>query len=278
MLAFKIVRFTRPVTALLRGFLPDSLRRRLRGRHHSIEFRFIQHPLEGLGLGLHKLFGGNYLGWYAKRQDSHLKDRYEHWDDIPADYQAWLDGGREDLAVLKHFGLEPRHSLLDYGCGHGLGAKFFVEYLDPGRLVANDASAERLRIVKLQLERRGLDGKNARLICNEDNTLDWLQGRKFDFIWCYAVLEHVPPEDNEQIFGNFRKAMHGGSVCLFSYLPDLAPRESSHLSVKDWAHSFARYAALAGKYGCTVRDETPALNRLGRNSPPIGLIRMQLKP
>lgn len=275
-----VINWVRPVTSRLVRLLPGGLRQSLRGEHHSIEYRFLYNPLEQLSLRLHRVFGGTYLSWYAQRLDGHVKDRFAEgeWSRESPEYRAWLQTGGEDLAVCRHFGLKPEHSLFEFGTGHGLASKFFIEYLNPGNFVGNDSSGERLRIARLLLKEYGVGDKKTDLIHNADNSMDWLNGRKFDFIWCFAVFVHVPPEDVEEIITNFRKAMTENTICLFSYTEKVGVEGVDQLNVKDWHHGFAFFEQIAEKIGCEVTNETAVLNKLGRFSPPNCLVKMTLKP
>jgi cyclopropane fatty-acyl-phospholipid synthase-like methyltransferase len=173
--------------------------------------------------------------------------------------------------------MQPHHTLFEFGTGHGLASKFFIEYLEPAHFAGNDASAERLRIARMLFDRRNLSSKRPDLILNDDNSLDWLDGRKFDYVWSYAVFVHVPPEDVEEIMKNFRKAMHKDTICLFSYTGAPGVDMVEQLNVKDWHHGFPFFQKIAAKYGCEVTEETAVLNRIGRHSPPNRLIKMTLK-
>jgi len=129
--------------------------------------------------------------------------------------------GAIDLDTIKKLGLQPENSLLDFGCGFMRSGNHFIHYLDEGNYSANDASGERIAYGKTVtadiLGKEAFEQKDPHFYVNEDNSFDWLNGKKFDFIWSCSVLAHMPQADIECLFDSIKKAMHEKSVFLFTY-------------------------------------------------------------
>ena len=127
-----------------------------------------------------------------------------------------ISSGKFDLNLLQKLGLKKNNTLFEFGVGYLRSSKHFVEYLNSEKFYGNDASSERIK--------RGeelfpiIKKKKATLITSKDNTLSWLKGKKFDFIYSYAVFCHMPVDDIKETFKNiYKKAMHKESKFIFSY-------------------------------------------------------------
>ena len=212
-------------------------------------------------LWLYRLSGRSYLRWYADTLDGWVESRDPAF---LARKRAVLEtSGVEDLELLKSFGMRRDSTLHEFGCGQLRSALHFAEFLDPGKFSANDASKGRIDL-GLDLFGDRLNPRNPKLIVNFDNSFDWLGGRKFDFLWCHAVVGHMPAEDVATTIGNVRKAMHAGSIFLFTHdeprlqIPDTAD-EIVRVDARNWLQSFAYFQKLADKYGMVIEDVSSAL-------------------
>ena len=148
--------------------------------------------------------------------------------------------------------------ILDYGAGHLRSGRWFMEYLDAGNYMGNDASAERLDIGR-EWFAEVLTQKQGKIIVNPDNSFDWVGDRQFDFIWCNAVFSHMPEPDVEDVICNVRKAMHAESVFLFTHnFPATAPSNPEWLVIEEdarnYAHSIQWFRQLSEKYGLNAED------------------------
>ena len=124
--------------------------------------------------------------------------------------------GNYDLELLKKLKLKKNNTLFEFGVGFFRSTKHFVEFLDTGKFVGNDTSSKRIEFGKKKFPIIGK--KKATLIATNDNSFDWLKGKKFDFLYSYAVFCHMPVKDIEEVLKNaYKKAMHKNSKFLFSY-------------------------------------------------------------
>jgi cyclopropane fatty-acyl-phospholipid synthase-like methyltransferase len=119
---------------------------------------------------------------------------------------GWLSGARRHLLVgpphlwkekrefqirfLRQEGLEPRHYLLDLGCGTLRGGIPLIEYLEPGHYYGVDVRDQALEEGRKELREAGLEHKNP-VLERRDRLSSADMGREFDFIWAFAVLIHM---------------------------------------------------------------------------------------
>ncbi len=214
-----------------------------------------------LQLAWNRLTGRSYLRWYADTLDGWVESRDPEF--LARKRAALAESGAEDLAVLKGFGLLPSSTLHEYGCGQLRSALHFVEYLDPGNFSANDASKGRIDL-GLELFGSRINPRRPTFIVNADNSFDWLNGRKFDFLWCHAVFGHMPAADVEDTFANLHKAMHAKSAFFFTFdeprlqIPD-AKDEIVRIDARNWLQSIAFFDRIARKYGLVAEDVSGAI-------------------
>ena len=280
-------------------FVPQPLRPYFRGKY-ILAVRSIKNRREKKELNRYLGNGGTYLDWYAKRLDRVSEN-------IPDDYPgervlAWMATGVDDLNAARKFELKPTSTLHEFGCGQLRAGVHFIKYLNAKNYSANDASKGRLdtglKSATKILGADELERKAPELIINQDNSFNWVNGKKFDFIWSGAVLPHMPTTDIQTFFDNLKKVMHEASQFLFTFseseidafrsfqhLPsgrqrfdaahDTAARENTlhvvhalnaarnkdcvEVSVKDWFHSFSFYQDIVTAREYKIEDVSHAL-------------------
>lgn len=248
--------------SIARSILSEEQIKRLRGDRKSVHARFVLDPKERLNLFLHRLRGGTYLSWYAARQDRHaLRRRTED----PSVHDSYYESGIEDLEIIKKLGVKPHHMVHEFGCGSLRTARFFIDYLDEGNYSANDTSGERIEFGKDRWRREGrtlVEDKKPLLIASTDNTFNWMDGRKVDFIWCHAVFGHMPPEDIDETIGNMKTILKPGGAIIFTYGENPYTEDKViRTSVKDWYHSLDYFKNLAAKYGMSIEECSEDINK-----------------
>jgi len=220
---------------------------------------YVRNLREQLDLWFYKIRGGDYLTWYAKRLDGYAKEQTIDNENI-AEHIA--NKGEGDLELLIGLGLKPDHHLHEIGVGHGRSARWLVDYLEPGHYCGNDPSSARLEHARQFFEAAGVADKGATLITNLDNEMNWLDGRKFDYIFCNHVFTHMPQEDIEDLFSNVHHLMHDKTEFLFTYSEALG-RPAYREGVKDWLHTMAFYDSLAVANKMTAENLTEEIQALG---------------
>jgi SAM-dependent methyltransferase len=107
----------------------------------------------------------------------------------PAD--LWEMKRRFQIRFLRDVGLLPHHQFLDLGCGTLRGGIPLIEYLDVGHYTGVDVRAVVLEEGRRELEESGLVGRAPKLLFCAD-LHDFEAGQRFDVIWAFAVLIHMP--------------------------------------------------------------------------------------
>ena len=122
------------------------------------------------------------------------------WHHVDADWHRKAVGGLWDTIgqlqfdLLVREGLEPRHRLLDIGCGSLRGGVHFIAYLDVGHYAGVDKSVERLRAGReVELARAGLVAKAPVLEVVDDFDFARLGGT-FDYAVALSLFTHLPLE------------------------------------------------------------------------------------
>lgn len=112
---------------------------------------------------------------------------------------------------LKQLGLSSNSSVLELGCGIGVMTSLMAAVAQNGYIEAVDISPESIGEAKKRIKRQGMiNFVVADLKPFESNR------REFDFITLMDVLEHIPEEDHDSIFGKISMLMHTDSVLFIS--------------------------------------------------------------
>jgi len=127
-----------------------------------------------------------------------LPVRYRHYVDpdwhrrmIRHNVKHWDYLGQLQLDYLVERGLEPRHHLLDVGCGPLRAGVHFVRYLEPGHYAGVDIRPELLEAARVvELPRHGLEHKEPALLASNRFEFGKL-GRTFDFAIAQSVFTHL---------------------------------------------------------------------------------------
>jgi len=191
---------------------------------------------DGLFYLMHRLTGSSYREYYADRMDQIVR-RNPRWG-LNLNKKFQLD-------YLKAHGLRPESSLLDYGCGALAAGVHFIEYLQPGKYVGVDISAEVLAEGGRRLARNDLLAKRSELHRIESGLLAVLGNRRFDVIWAQSVFTHMPPEDIHNLLRDIRRHMHAES-CFYATFAR-TDGDTHQMRFKDWYYNvdfFRREASL----------------------------------
>jgi SAM-dependent methyltransferase len=97
---------------------------------------------------------------------------------------------RFQIGFLRSQGLEPRHRLLDIGCGTLRGGIAFIDYLEAGHYVGVDSRPKVLEEARQELAESGLEPKEPELVCSSGPPA--MSG--FDYAWAFSTLIHMPDE------------------------------------------------------------------------------------
>jgi SAM-dependent methyltransferase len=190
----------------------------------------------------HRLRGVSYREWYAKRLDA-----FAYSIAPPPLTGLEREMGVFQLDYLKLHGLQPRHSVLDFGCGSLRAGVFIAQYLEPDRYTGADISQGRLDQGRQRLEHMELSAKKARLVRLKDVELADFSGQKFDYVWAQGVLAHMPLEDIDRLLKNVHKLMGPESVFFVNYADGAGSTYKT--SLKDFYYNAAVIDGLCKQYG-----------------------------
>jgi hypothetical protein len=168
------------------------------------------------------------------------------------------------MAFLLGHGLEPHHSLLDYGCGVLRGGIPLIKYLDAGNYAGLDVGADAIRAARKEVRRERLTQKKPTLVLVKDiESLDL--GRRFDYAWCFSVFFHMT-DDNVDACLRFvsRHLAKNGTFFANVGLGQHPPGSWRHFPVI-W-RTLDDYSARARAAGLNV-SPLGALSQFGHHSP-----------
>ena len=156
------------------------------------------------------------------------------WDLIYTDQNEC--GTRHVAFFLDHFDISKNDKIVDLGCGSGRSVKLMR---DQG------------------FDAYGIDLIKSRYIDDIPFTQAnlWnLPDKKFDYIFCTDVLEHIPTDRIEDVLDNMRKICGKGIFLAVATRPDQAGKyinETLHLTVQDvnwWLeHLGSRFQTLSAR-------------------------------
>ncbi|MCD4698001.1 MAG: class I SAM-dependent methyltransferase [Bacteroidales bacterium] len=107
-------------------------------------------------------------------------------------------------------GLKKTDKVLEIGCGVGPLTSLLLSCIKHGKLLATDISGKSIEIAKERLKSK----KNVEFMITD--MMDFSYPEKFDFIIMPDVLEHIPIEKHERLFGVLAEHMHDSSQILIN--------------------------------------------------------------
>ena len=186
----------------------------------------------------HRILGTNYAEYYAERMDRLIKRRSNWGLNQDKTFQ---------IKYLIQHGLTPEMTFLDYGCGAVNAGLHFIAYLEDAKYTGADVSAQVLAEGKKRIEAQALLAKKPLLYHIPGGDLTPLPAQKFDMIWSYSVLTHMPPEAISLLLESLKKHMHSTSV----FYADFARGETEieHRKFKNWYYPVTFFEKTASDCG-----------------------------
>lgn len=135
----------------------------------------------------------------------------------PAEFLA---RGAQQLDFMKTLGLQPHHTVLDYGCSVLRTGLHFVPYLQQGNYVGADVATTALRIGVKLMAREGIDRRRYHLVALRSPELTELDGFTFDYVFSDSVLQYLPDEELRRVFTSVRRLLRPSTGMLYATFPD----------------------------------------------------------
>ena len=171
----------------LRGYLKQrrKLRRQHRKRWELFERWLAAHP------------GGCYGEFLAEETRSRINAGESHYTlGLTSVDQAQVKARAQTiLGSFRAAGGNPRHVVVDYGCGSLWVGEAFMDYLDPGNYIGLDVSDTFYAEGLTRLSPEFIASRMPVLRVITDQVLREVRDRMPDFIMSFAVMHHVPPEE-----------------------------------------------------------------------------------
>ena len=145
--------------------------------------------------------------------------------------RTWEARGAFQLALMRHLGLEPKHRLVDFGCGPLRGGQHFIRYLEPRGYRGFDFNADFIAIARDIVARDPeLRDKSPELA----HTTHFLHlDTAADFILLFSVLNHCGTRERLRTLRVAREAGSRTRICIShaSWYFALARRHTADFSV-----------------------------------------------
>lgn len=166
----------------------------------------------------------------------------------------WDQLQQYQLNVLKQYGMQSHHTLLDIGCGPLQGGVAFIRYLDRGNYTGVDINPENLREAYLQVQRNSLAHKNPLLIQSTSFGKDELGKKSFDFIWSSQMMYYLDESKLIALLEFGRKCLHDNGL----FLCDIVGPKHYEFSTNEhgwYLHTSESFSQIAEKCGFRATDE-----------------------
>jgi len=120
---------------------------------------------------------------------------------------------RSIMLRLRRAGLRKDHRVLEIGCGIGTLTSLLAKYVSRGTVHAVDISEGAVQIAKARFK------ANNRVTLQVSDMTDFSSLQPFDRIVLPDVLEHIPEEHHQHLFGILAKHLKpDGTICI--HIPD----------------------------------------------------------
>lgn len=148
--------------------------------------------------------------------------------------------GFDEFKKLVRMGLQTHHTVVDFGCGSLRIGQHLIRFLDPGGYWGLDVTDSFTKMGIAQLGNDLIEEKGANFRIINPEVCRQVREAQPDFLYCRAVIRHVPPEDLGDFFDTLMSTLVHKTITLVSCL---AAKRTLRISGDSWAHSIE---ALAG--------------------------------
>jgi ubiquinone/menaquinone biosynthesis C-methylase UbiE len=148
--------------------------------------------------------------------------------------------GRIELAILKHEGLRPSDTVVDFGCGTGRLAVHLIPYLEQGRYVGIDISKKMLEEAARRSPRTDCSVEFKHQVTPQFDLPDAFA----DLMCAFSVFTHMEAEDSYRYLLSASRVVKRSGKLILSCLPLSLPiarkvfLDSANLELADrWAQA-----------------------------------------
>ncbi|MEZ5461071.1 cyclopropane-fatty-acyl-phospholipid synthase family protein [Dokdonella sp.] len=153
-------------------------------------------------------------------------DRGDHRSMVGA---MWEEVGQLQFEFLRSEGLEPRHRLLDVGCGAMRGGVHFARYLDRGNYFGLDANASLIEAGRRELDLAGLADRDAQLIADANFDVARFDAR-FDYAIAVSLVTHLYFNHIQLCLARVAEHLEPGGRFYMTFFEAPAPAHFQNLS------------------------------------------------
>ncbi len=208
----------------------------------------------------------NNIEYYKTYYDEGLSKNPNWQLDKPRSWQ---------LELLKKFGLQSNHKLLDYGFGLIVGSQFIIDYLNEGNFVGVEISKKTVDEAYRRIKMKNLDTKNPQFLFIDFPSFDCLKNMTFDYVWSTAVISHNPPESVKIIFSELKKHLHSKSKMFFNFHYSDKLQKNSF---KSWSYNWDFFEKIGNDLGYKIIKHNESFKPDNKEEPEsITYVELQLK-
>jgi len=165
--------------------------------------------------------------------------------------ESWLRNGLLQFEYLLSHGLQPRHRVLEIGCGNLRAGWRIIEHLDAGNYYGLDISPDILLAANDTVVRYELQDKLPNLHLVRDLTFGWLPDGHFDVVHAHSVFSHTPLEIVEECFAHVGRILRPDGYFDFTF--DRTELAEHQVLREDFYYRTETLVDLAAKHGLEAR-------------------------
>jgi SAM-dependent methyltransferase len=168
----------------------------------------------------------------------------------------WREMQDYQLTLLKEVGLQPRHSLLDIGCGPLSGGLAFIPYLETGNYCGIDLREEAIEEARKQVAKAGLEDKKPQLVVSSTFGGEELEDTSFDYVWMSQTSYHLDDDLIDLCMETVSRLLKPGGKFFADFISnsELVTAEKNWFEYSFHFHSVETMIELGSKYGLEVSN------------------------
>jgi hypothetical protein len=199
---------------------------------------------------------GTFKQFYAEKLSKALSGEKRHSSIGRSPKKRGLHTTLRIFAKLVAKGLKPGDVFVDFGCGTLRMGSLVIEYLEPDRYVGFDIDQKILDVGRELLPAGVFDAKRPRLAVVSHESLTKAAELHPKWVFSKGVLQHVPPGELDEFFGNLAAVMHPETVGV---LRAQLGSKNEQISAKSWLHTVEdlQRAAMAHGLDLNINQQAP---------------------